>query len=147
MKTAGLGRFDLGVLGGDEFVEFQGGADIGVLAVEVLFGFQAVTARGHDGGAVLQLALTGRGLDQGGEVADKAAGVLDGGVEHDLDVGVLLHLGDQSFQIAPIVVTPGAGHQVPGLTAQLIALFHQVGLEAHAGDGSGPLPCRRPRRR
>ena len=40
-----LGLHDLGVFGGDELVQFQGGVDIGVLAVEVLFGFQAVTAR------------------------------------------------------------------------------------------------------
>ena len=86
---------------------------------------------------MIQLALTFRGLDQGGEVADEAAGVFDGGVEHDLDVGVLLHLFDQLFQIAPIVVTPGTGHQVPGLTAQFIALFHQVGLKTHVGDGEG----------
>ena len=40
----------------------------------------------------------------------------------------------RSFQIATIVVTPGAGHQVPGLTAQFIALFNQVGLKTHVGD-------------
>ena len=132
-----LGAMILGSLAAMSLSSSRDVKIVGVLAVEVLFGFQAVPARGHDGDAVVQLALTFRGLDQGGEVADEAAGVFDGGVEHDLDVGVLLHLFDQVFQVAPIVVAPGTGHQVPGLTAQFIALFHQVGLKTHVGDGEG----------
>ena len=52
-------------------------------------------------------------------------------------MGWRLHLLDEPFQVAPVVVAPGAGHQVPGLAAQLVGLFHQVDLEAHVGDGAG----------
>ncbi len=48
-----------------------------------------------------------------------------------------LHLLDQFFQVAPVIVAPGADHQVPGLAAQLVALLHQVDLMAHVGDGPG----------
>ena len=132
-----LGAGHLGVFGIDELIELKGRHDVGVGAVQVLFRFVGLTAGGQNGHPVFEPPFALRGRHRGDEIADEAAGVLDGGVEHDLDVGVILHLLDQVIQVALVVIASGADHQVAGLAAQLVALFHQVGLKAHVGDGQG----------
>ena len=99
-----LGAGHFGVFRVDELIELKERHDIGVGPVQVFFRLIRLTAGGQNGYPVFQGAFALRGRHHGGEIADETAGVLDGGVEHDLDIGMIFYFLDQVVQVALVVM-------------------------------------------
>ena len=111
-------------------IKLQVGHDPAVFAVQVFRGLEFPGAGGQHGNAVLNRHEGAVDFDLTGKVAHGPGDRLEGRIFEHGDPGMIFHPGNQVTQPGPdLVAFPGL-IQVPGIAAQLGALFHQNGFIA-----------------